>query len=84
MATLDKSKPYGEVFGCPGVAFDQDGKHFNSEGNQVGGEPDAITDEFTPMTRDELIAWLVAHGENQYNPNGTDDDLRAVCREVTA
>lgn len=84
MAQLDKSKPFGEVFGCPGVAFEQDGKHFDSTGNQVGGEPDNITDEFTTMTREELIAFLVAHGETQYNPNDTDDGLRAVCREVKA
>ena len=84
MAQLDKSKPYGEVFGYPGVAFDQDGKHFDATGNQIGGEPDVINDEFTTMTRDELIAHLVAHGETQYNPSGTEDNLRAVCREVKA
>lgn len=84
---LDKTRDYGEVFGMAGAVYEQDGAYFDNAGNPVGtGASTALTDttpdQFTAMTRDELIAFLVDHGESQYNPNGPDDDLRAVCREV--
>lgn len=33
--TLDRSQPYGEVYGAGGIAFEQDGKYFDRSGNQI-------------------------------------------------
>jgi hypothetical protein len=42
MATLNRQKPYAEVFGGDSpVRFEQDGKGFDVHGNQVAGPPDA-------------------------------------------
>lgn len=35
MGTLNKSRPYGTVYGIPGVAFDQDGRSYNSLGQEM-------------------------------------------------
>lgn len=35
VCTLDRSQPYGEVFGAGGIAFEQDGKYFDRSGNQI-------------------------------------------------
>lgn len=81
MTTLDKSKPYGEVFGCPGVAFEQGGRHYSADGALVGGMPCLTTDEFTAMSRDGMLAYLQ---KNQVlvAADASDDELRAECREV--
>ena len=36
MATLDKSKPYGTIHGDSRVSFEQGGKYFNAECDEVG------------------------------------------------
>lgn len=58
MATLNRQKPYAEVFGGDGpVRFEQDGKGFDVHGNQVTGPPDAdeeqaeTADDETPRKR---------------------------------
>lgn len=33
--TLDRSKPFGEVFGGGVIGFEQDGYHFDRAGNQI-------------------------------------------------
>ncbi len=45
MARLDKSRPYTQVYGIADHAFGQDGKLFDLDGNQVGGEPEAAKPE---------------------------------------
>lgn len=35
MGTLDKNKPYGLVYGLPGVAYEQNKKSYNSRGDEV-------------------------------------------------
>lgn len=35
VCTLDRSQPYGEVYGAGGIAFEQDGKYFDRSGNQI-------------------------------------------------
>lgn len=32
---LDKSRSYGVVYGLPGVAFEQDGKEYDPQGNPI-------------------------------------------------
>lgn len=32
---LDRSKPYGEIYGEPGVAFEQNGKYYDGGGSLV-------------------------------------------------
>lgn len=34
MTTLDRDRPYGQIFGNPPYAFEQDGKLFDQEGNE--------------------------------------------------
>lgn len=41
VAELDKSRDYAQVFGLPGVAFEQDHKYFNFEGFEVKPELEA-------------------------------------------
>lgn len=38
---LDRTKDYGQVWGMPGVAFEQDHKYFNMEGFEVKPELEA-------------------------------------------
>ncbi len=35
MSRLDRSRPYGQVYGA-GHAFEQDGKQFDQEGEEIG------------------------------------------------
>lgn len=35
MATLNQLRPYGQVYGRGGVAFEQDGKFFNALGEEI-------------------------------------------------
>lgn len=82
MGKLDKSKDYAEVIGMPGVAFEQDGKHFNSAGDEVG-LPDRTppVDMFTDMDRATMLQFL--EDNNVKSDDGaSDDELRAECREV--
>lgn len=39
---LDKSKPYGEVYGTCPYRYEQGGKYFNGAGNEVSKEGRAI------------------------------------------
>jgi hypothetical protein len=36
---LDRSEPYGQVFGISGVAFEQNGRHFRIDGTPIGDHP---------------------------------------------
>lgn len=45
MKTLDKTRPYGQVFGTADHAFEQDGLLFDMAGRQVGGETKAPADK---------------------------------------
>lgn len=82
MAKLDKSRDYAEVIGMPGVVYEQDGKHFDSAGNEVG-LPDRTPppDQFTDMDRAGLIEFL-EDNKVAVDDGASDDDLRAECREV--
>jgi hypothetical protein len=42
MRTLDRSKPFGQVFGGHGHSFEQDGTLFDHEGKEVGGKAKAV------------------------------------------
>ena len=45
---FDKSKPYGEVFGKPGVRYNQGGHRFNAQGEYVPpNHPDATAERMT-------------------------------------
>lgn len=37
---LDKTKPFGHVYGIPGVAFEQDGKYFRTNGEPADTQPE--------------------------------------------
>lgn len=39
---LDRSKPFGTVYGPANHAFEQDGRLFDQAGNEVGAEPDDL------------------------------------------
>lgn len=51
---LDRSRPYGEVYGLPGAVFEQDGKYFRSDGNEalhtnpIEEEKASIQEEYIP------------------------------------
>jgi hypothetical protein len=50
---LNTQKPYGIVAGKRGVKYEQDGKYFGPDGNEVGKkEPNSYLD------RDEIMATL--------------------------
>lgn len=36
---LDRNRPYGQVFGDAQYAYEQDGKLFDHQGEEVGAEP---------------------------------------------
>lgn len=42
MKTLDRSKPFGQVFGTASHSFEQDGCLFDHEGKEVGGKAKAL------------------------------------------
>ncbi len=44
MEKLNKSKPYGSVYGDPNVAYEQDGKRFRPDGT-LYIPPDGLTPE---------------------------------------
>jgi hypothetical protein len=55
---LDKDKPYGSVHGLAGVAFEQDGKHYNRFGDRIGvATPSIPPDEAVAVAapRDDLV-----------------------------
>jgi extradiol dioxygenase family protein len=56
MKRLDKSRPFGEVFGMARVCFAQDGAYFDFDGREVvdeaGKAPD--TEPGNPVTREDL------------------------------
>lgn len=37
MGALDRTRPYGQVTGTAGHVYEQDGKKFDGEGNEIGG-----------------------------------------------
>jgi hypothetical protein len=39
-AHLNPNHPYGEVYGVPGVRFQQNGRYFRSDGTLLDGDPD--------------------------------------------
>ena len=39
-ATLNRERPYAEVYGTPGVKFQQSGRYFRQDGALVNGNPD--------------------------------------------
>lgn len=45
MARLDRSKSFGTVTGIASHRYEQDGRLFDQDGNQVGGEPDVAKPE---------------------------------------
>lgn len=50
MSKLDFKKPYGEVFGSgEGYRYEQDGKRFDHEGNEVGAAKPASTGDGAPV-----------------------------------
>ncbi len=53
--TLDRTRPYGEIFGSTdGAKYEQDGKQFDSFGNLL--TKDSIVSEFYPVgARQEIV-----------------------------
>ncbi len=48
---LNKAKPYSRIYGKPGVAFEQDGRLYNSTGQYVGGRPEETIAEVQPKIK---------------------------------
>lgn len=42
---LDKSKPYGEVRGMPGVCYEQNNLLFDADGNCISKHEDVVASE---------------------------------------
>lgn len=59
MSKLDRSRPYGEVFGDRRVHFEQDGKTFDAQGVQVEDEAPVI-DANDPEALKAEVARLTA------------------------
>lgn len=51
MATLDKSREYGDVYGSPenGARYHQDGKYFGGDGQEI------IENQDAPASLEELV-----------------------------
>ena len=76
---LDKSKPYGEVFGMAGIRYSQDGKYYRLDGTpfetqketKTAKEPQPeevqIPTNPTHATNDQLKAFLDSKGESWTN-----------------
>jgi len=59
---LDKSKPYGETFGLPGIRYTQDGNNFDPRGDLVGEPMAQPKPKLAQMKNDVLKAKLAEHG----------------------
>lgn len=51
MSKLDRSKPFGEVWGDHPARFEQDGKFFNASEDEIEVEPVTVEDEAGKKTR---------------------------------
>lgn len=51
---FDPSKPHGLVYGEPGVAFHQNGRHYRKDGTPVDEEPAEVAPEPVAPARPKL------------------------------
>ena len=42
MIQLDRKRPYGQVYGSPNVGYEQDGKSFDHDGNELPSPRDIV------------------------------------------
>ena len=69
MSKLDRSKPFGEVWGDHPARFEQDGKFFNASEDEIEVEPVTVEDEAGKKTR-VLRVKAVVQAEKQAKPVG--------------
>lgn len=86
MSTLDRSKPFGEVYGS-GVShrYEQGGRLFDHEGKLVG-EPAASApagDDLDAMDQDTLYALSKTMGLD-FHPNTGEKKLKEAIRKARA
>lgn len=67
MSKLDRSKPFGEVWGDHPARFEQDGKFFNASEDEIEVEPVTVEDEAGKKTR-VLRVKAVVQAEKQAKP----------------
>lgn len=54
MAKLDRSRPFGEVFGeHPDHKYVQDGKKFDHQGDEIGGKPEKAAKPVLSLKNDK-------------------------------
>jgi hypothetical protein len=76
MPNLDKSKPYGEVYGVHFARFEQDGKYFDGDGKELKPEPEKpakvekVTKQLPPAENDDQIARALGGAPADDKPNG--------------
>lgn len=51
MATFDKSRPYGQVFGLHAASYEQDGRLFDAAGHEIKPEKPQAAEATEPAER---------------------------------
>ena len=55
-AVLDRTKPYGEVYGIHHAKYEQDGKLFNASDREIVDDTEAVAEEAEVEVIDEAVA----------------------------
>ena len=55
-AVLDRTKPYGEVYGIHHAKYEQDGKLFNAAGKEIVDEAEAVVEDAEADVVDAAVA----------------------------
>ena len=75
---LNRKIPYGEVFGMPGVKYEQNGKSYDSRGNEIGTKTVEVLVEKGQVEQVQVAVKLESDEESKESPVETEDGIPVI------